>query len=363
MCIIINKIKPQTQISNVILDNAEQINPDGFGIVYTDTGECRKTTDYDKAREWIAEKRTFVAHYRFATVGVVTKDNCHPFPIPNSNEMLFSNGTVPLGDSMKTDTEEVAELLEGECDEVRNKILSMTETRFAIVDTLTCEVQRYGMWHKKEGVWYSKSNCFARKINNSCYWNPMDPMKKKETTSTVGYSTCLSQHYSSLTDSEYAESETEYLSNFECETEDLPAYGWNGITKVAVYGTLKASHGNHYLLQDSEFIGAGYTIDEHKMEVIGVPMLYKDAKGSQVEVEMYECTSWKVREDLDQLEGHPYTYRRELTDIIDLEGNTVQCWIYFIHECPPSESIPHHPSYTKDKGFMYCSEPLDYSQG
>ena len=357
MCIIINKIKPQTQISNLILDNAEQINPDGFGIVYTDNGECRKTTDYDKAREWIAEKRTFVAHYRFATVGVVNKYNCHPFPIPNSNEMLFSNGTVPLGDAMKTDTEEVAELLEGECDEVRNKILSMTETRFAIVDTQTCKVTRYGMWHKKEGVWYSKSNCFATKINNSCYWNPIDSMKTKKT-----YPTSLD--YSALTDqNDYAESETEYLSNFECETEKLPAYGWNGVNKVAVYGTLKASHGNHYLLKDSEFIGAGYTIDEHKMEVIGVPLLYKNAKGSQVEVEMYECTSWKVREDLDQLEGHPHTYRRELTDIIDLEGNIVQCWIYFIHESQPSECIPHQPSYTKEQSWNYSYEPLDYSQG
>jgi gamma-glutamylaminecyclotransferase len=358
MCIIINKIKPQTKISDLIIENAEINNPDGFGIVYTDTGECRKTTDYDEARKWIAEKRTFVAHYRFATVGAINKKNCHPFPIPNSNEVLFSNGTVPLGNHEKTDTEEIAELLEGECDEVRDKILSMTDTRFAIVDTLTCEVKRYGVWHKKEGVWYSKSNCFATMINNSCYWNPTKPMKKKGTTYMAGHSTY--EYHSNLED-EYEESEAKFFSDFDDRNEKLPAYGWNGITKVAVYGTLKASHGNHNLLQDSEFIGAGYTIDEHKMEVMGAPTLHKNAKGSQIEVEMYECSSWQVREDLDNLEGHPYNYRRELTDIIDLEGNTVRCWIYFIYRSQPDENIKHHPSYTKNS-WQFDSN-MTYTQG
>lgn len=338
MCIIIHKEKAKTRIPELIIDNAEQINPDGFGIVFLDDGELVKTTDYDKARKLMAMKRPYLAHYRFATVGKVNKDNCHPFPIPNSDNVLFSNGTVPLGSKEKTDTECVAELLEGECPEVVEKILSMTETRFAIVNRSVSQkpsVKRYGTWHKKEGVWYSKSNCFAKQTPTGYLWNGT---AKSYTSKSV--------------EDDYDEFEWDaYSSHYTYKkAEPFPAFGWNGNHKVAVYGTLKASHGNHRLLGDSEFIGSGFTNEEYKMEVMGCPMVFKDQniKGSQIAVEIYEVNSPSAREAIDSLEGHPYTYRREIIDCIDLQGNTHSCWLYFGYSIEPSEYAQHVAEYTKE---------------
>lgn len=346
MCIIIHKERTKTRIPELIIDNAEQINPDGFGIVFLDDGELVKTTDYTLARKLIESKRPYLAHYRFATVGKVNKDNCHPFPIPNSDDVLFSNGTVPLGSRTKTDTECVAEILEGECPEVVEKILSMTETRFAIVNRSVSQkpsVKRYGTWHKKEGVWYSKSNCFAKETSTGYYWNNNSSWNNR------AYNEEDDDDYQSLASYCYEPKETSF-----------PAYGWNGNHKVAVYGTLKAGHGNHHLLQKrsafgyskdgSEFIGSGFTNQEYKMEVMGCPMVFKDqtVKGSQIAVEIYEVNSPTAREAIDTLEGHPHTYRREIIDCVDLEGNVHSCWLYFGNDVEPSEYIQHSPEYTKE---------------
>lgn len=50
MCLIIHKPTADSIIPEFIIDNAERINPDGFGIVYTDNNECVRTMDYETAR-------------------------------------------------------------------------------------------------------------------------------------------------------------------------------------------------------------------------------------------------------------------------------------------------------------------------
>ena len=84
---------------------------------------------------------------------------------------------------------------------------------------------------------------------------------------------------------------------------------------------------------------------------MGCPMVFKGqgSKGSQIAVEIYDHLCPSVREAIDDLEGHPHTYRREIVDCIDLEGNTHSCWLYFGHSIEPSEHVQHTPEIQKER--------------
>ena len=164
MCLIIHKPKAKTQLNPAYIDNAETKNPDGFGIVYLDNLECITTMDYEEARKLIEQERPFVAHYRYATKGPVTQENCHPFYIEQPERWLFSNGTVAeLGSKDTCDTKVVCDLLAQTPEQYWNAMLSFTDTRFAIVNE-DGKVKRHGKWHKREGIYYSKSDCFAKYV-------------------------------------------------------------------------------------------------------------------------------------------------------------------------------------------------------
>ena len=156
MCLIIHKPNPKSVIPQTYIDNAKRKNPDGFGIVYTDTFECFTTMDYAEADKLIAESRPFVAHYRYATKGTIDITNCHPFII-DDDHYLFSNGTVAsLGDDKICDTQRVCELLARIPRSHWQDVLQFTDTRFAIVNA-SGTVTRHGKWHKKGQLWYSKT--------------------------------------------------------------------------------------------------------------------------------------------------------------------------------------------------------------
>lgn len=160
MCLIIHKPVAGIIPAN-ILDNAETKNADGFGITYLDTMETFKTLDYDKARVMAENERPFVLHYRYATVGDVTAENCHPFPAKDG--VLYSNGTVgDLGDKDKSDTAVVADMLHRTPKRYWKNMLSMTEVRFCIINAKGV-VERHGEWHERGGIFYSKNNCFMFK--------------------------------------------------------------------------------------------------------------------------------------------------------------------------------------------------------
>ncbi len=158
MCLIIYKPKANQTIPQKYIDNAMLINQDGFGITFLDDGETIKTADYQRAESLLHMPRPYVAHFRYATQGAINEENMHPAPF--SKGWLFSNGTVPtLGTKKKSDTRVVAEYLEDTPEKHWAKLLSMTDTRFAVVSH-NLRVRRYGKWHKRKGVYYSKDNCF-----------------------------------------------------------------------------------------------------------------------------------------------------------------------------------------------------------
>jgi gamma-glutamylcyclotransferase (GGCT)/AIG2-like uncharacterized protein YtfP len=311
MCLIIHKPKAGSVIPEQYITNAETINPDGFGITYLDgiKPETHITMDYDKARSFISQQRPYVAHYRYATVGDVNDDNCHPFKF-NGN-YLYSNGTVAnLGNKKQSDTKIVSQYLSKIPSQYWHMVLSMTDTRFAIVKD-NCRVKRYGEWHVKDDIYYSKANCFfSKKIGYNSYYNH----KGWDTTP-----------YDIPVDDSWDDDDFNLEDDFEKNH------------FIAVYGTLKHGECNNDLISGSNFIGTGQTADAYPMQYSidaygykGIPYVYDDAgTGHQIQVEVYEVNDDLMREDIDILEGHPTHYTRKQVDIQLDNDEIISAWLYF----------------------------------
>lgn len=345
MCLIIHKPNKDSIIPDEYIDNAEDINPDGFGIVYTDTNECVRTMDYNYARELILAERPFVAHYRYATRGAVSKPNCHPYHIQDYIR-LFSNGTVGnLGDNELCDTNVVASYLKNIPTKYWQDLLSMTETRFAITHP-DGTVERHGTWHEKDGVFYSKNNCFfSYKSSIGYHYNSPYSSKgyNKTNINNTDTNTAITKTTSKLKpiddyddfddfeDEAYPYSFQDATLDTSPESFDESVYDWQDINLIAVYGTLKAGHGNHKLMEgtDTEYLGSGVTVNKYAMQIQGVPYVFKNKSYDQIDVEVYSVPDNNERVKIDSLESHPYHYKRELIDIELLDGSTVTAWLYF----------------------------------
>ena len=98
---------------------------------------------------------------------------------------------------------------------------------------------------------------------------------------------------------------------------------------VAVYGTLKQGHSNHYrYLNRADYIGEARTVEPYRLIKDGLPYLLPyNGKGKQVRVEMYLVGDSTLKQ-IDGLEGHPTWYKRERVQVQNEDGQTYQPWIY-----------------------------------
>lgn len=268
MCLIIHKPKNK-RIPIRILEKAKVVNPHGFGITYLDDGKTLRSLSYKSVNKLVNTDRPIVCHFRFATIGAINISNVHPFAI-DERYTMYSNGTIQ---GYGTDeVSDVAYIASDVLPRLRKKdwlpFLELTDTRFALIDITNGRVKRVGKWWERDGVHYSKSNCFT--------------------------------------------------------TEDTE--------RVAVYGTLKRGYGNHHLIAGSHFVGSGKTNEQYPLLVNGLPYLYDECGlGEQVKVEVYDVDSTTF-ESLDRLEGHPTFYeRREIWISMD-DWSQTKCWVYFINQ-------------------------------
>jgi gamma-glutamylaminecyclotransferase len=262
MCIIIIKQKGK-QVPQEVAKTSAKINPHGLGIIWLDTFEV----SYHKSSEFkvLQSERPYIAHFRYATVGAINKENTHPFRCgKNQNEWLMMNGTIQgLGNAHISDSRALANNL-GEIPRQNWKAeLEKYTCRFVTINSHSKTYQIYNkdLWTQKDGVWYSK----------------------------------------------------------EVVQDNL----------IAVYGTLKRGYGNYYnYLSSSKFIGKGNTKDKYPLIISGLPYLInKKGEGHNVQVDVFKVTDSKLN-DLDRLEGHPNWYRREKIEI-KVKGVVLSCWIYF----------------------------------
>ena len=294
MCVIIIKQSAATKLSLEVAKTSARINPHGLGIVWLDTYEVtyHKSSEYKK----LDTTRPFIAHFRYATVGAIGKDNTHPFTCGNNrNELLMMNGTINgLGNDKVSDSKALAINL-GEIPRHKWKSeLEQYECRFITVNVRNRTFQIYNkeLWTQRDGIWFSKSNVLEDHI-------------------------------------------------------------------VAVYGTLKKGYSNYWRhLQSSKYIGSGKTEDRYPLVVEGLPYLINERGiGHNVNVDVFKVSD-SVLERLDILEGHPKWYRREQIRI-RLNGKIVWCWIYFNLQAS-SHGKKLHQTYEQSyaKSMMFSSQKI-----
>ena len=94
--------------------------------------------------------------------------------------------------------------------------------------------------------------------------------------------------------------------------------------KVFVYGTLKQGGDNHSLLRGTK----KYPAIAPKINLHAGPFYPFAIRGQgQAIGELYEVNEATLRK-LDELEGHPHDYQREITRVILENKQTVMAWIY-----------------------------------
>ena len=128
--------------------------------------------------------------------------------------------------------------------------------------------------------------------------------------------------------------------------------------KVFVYGTLRKELGNHYLLQDSVYLGTGVTAQQYLMleSSVGhsIPYVVKPNEAtknhvSNIEGQLYEVDDLTLAH-LDRLEGHPGWYKREYVDVV-VDNDTIKAMMYMM---PWSEF--------KHRTLLYVNESGDFFQ-
>lgn len=108
---------------------------------------------------------------------------------------------------------------------------------------------------------------------------------------------------------------------------------------VFVYGTLRRSFGNHYLLQEgARSLGPARTVARYALYALEIPFAVKGQAVSPLIGELYAVTPATLVL-LDELEDHPRWYRRELVALIDQAGAPHQAWVYFYPQ-PRGELVP-----------------------
>lgn len=262
MCILI--IKDNKDIINTdTLVASAAINPHGLGVLWLDDWNVTYHDSSDFMM--LSTERPYIAHFRYATIGAINQENCHPFNI-NDEEILFHNGTVHnLGDKEKTDTQHMAEILSDIPKNRWAEVLEMTECRYvtANLKEKTYEIYNEFDWIIEDNVMYSKDNVLGKHL-------------------IAVYGTLKKGH-----------------SNY-----------------------------YNYLTQ-SKYVGAAYTMDKYPLLIEGLPfLLNKPGVGENVEVDLFLINDATLR-NVDGLEGHPDWYYREKIEVCTSDGTPLLASVYF----------------------------------
>ena len=102
------------------------------------------------------------------------------------------------------------------------------------------------------------------------------------------------------------------------------------VHRYFAYGTLKRNFYFHekYLGGDkSNYKGKCIANPEFTLYTNGMPHLVREMTDMPVKGELYEIDE-DVLKSLDELEGHPVAFKREIIEVVDQSGDTKLAWAY-----------------------------------
>lgn len=165
MCVIIYKPAGVKMPSREILFGCYTVNHDGMGFCTPKSiYHTLSYQDFEKALRTVVKGEPCIIHFRWATHGSVSIENCHPFA--KGNVKFAHNGVLPVipkGDM--TDSETAfdniiypAIMANGFRSEEADRIIKQTAgtSRFAIMDGR--DVELFGTWYVMDGLYYSNLN-------------------------------------------------------------------------------------------------------------------------------------------------------------------------------------------------------------
>lgn len=107
-----------------------------------------------------------------------------------------------------------------------------------------------------------------------------------------------------------------------------PATSHDALHLVFVYGTLQRGFSNHHILSQARFLGPARSRDEYALYVEYFPKVIPHERVSVIHGELYLVDDYTLAL-LDDLEDHPFLYRREQIPVITDDGSETLAWIYF----------------------------------
>lgn len=102
------------------------------------------------------------------------------------------------------------------------------------------------------------------------------------------------------------------------------------IHRLFVYGTLKRGfyfHDRYLGGEKAEYLGKGIASPEYSLYIDGMPHMIKEPTDLPVKGELFLIDE-HILDTLDDLEGHPIVYKREIIECFDEAGERVLAWAY-----------------------------------
>lgn len=302
------------------LDKAQGWNEDGYGVTWWEDKQLHTftTMDYKKFKSILStlKDHNAVAHLRNTTRGVTKVENNHPFDIPSGK--LFHNGTISgLSCDVKggSDTQALAELLNG-CD--YNYIEDVLPLVHQIVGTTMNKL----VFFEDDGN-ITMVNGDLGQIEDEIWYS--NDYHERDTTRADQYKSYSKKQAEWV----YHKESGTYMTREDIAKLDKDDYKVKDkkekLTRVFVYGTLKAGFNNHKtFLGNSKLIGKATTVSKWAMigKDMSFPYLLRrdNDNGMNIVGEVYEVTP-AVLANLDYLEGTPTHYTHSQTYVSYMNGN------------------------------------------
>lgn len=238
MCIII--YAPKGHIPKKHLANSLKNNDDGWGVMYADAGKVcivRGMTPVDFHFHWKWIKKLpgpKVFHARIATHGAVDENHCHPFRVPNHNELAVAHNGVIIqqtgkssgtgSDTMNFNDNILAHLPEGFQNlQVYHDLLSdyIGYSKLVFMDgegQVQIVNEEKGSWHDEN--WYS-NNSFRD-------WNAkytVGPYTRNETPSHSATTVPYTMFYDDGPEEVWSQKDLAYLKDEEFRARALASIG------------------------------------------------------------------------------------------------------------------------------------------